>query len=113
MIVEGEKIELYTTKTINESYKRKMNAITGLNIEEFYHFIPVSIGGPTKILGASFEFDYAFHTVSFIYLSRSISLSITQSFSFTPSSRSLQFVLFFITQGNLSAILEIPITTQR
>ncbi len=111
MIVEGEKIELYTTKTINESYKRKMNAITGLNFEEFYHFIPVSIGGPTKILGASFEFDYAFHTVSFLY--RSISLPITRSFSFTPSSRSLQFVLFFITQENLSAILEIPITIQR
>lgn len=40
----GERIELYTTKTIHESYKRKMNAITGLNIGDFYDFIPVPIG---------------------------------------------------------------------
>eukprot|EP01119_Soliformovum_irregulare_P016677 TRINITY_DN4868_c0_g2_i3.p1 TRINITY_DN4868_c0_g2~~TRINITY_DN4868_c0_g2_i3.p1 ORF type:complete len:1018 (-),score=260.94 TRINITY_DN4868_c0_g2_i3:72-3125(-) len=62
-IVEGEKVELYTTKTVNESYKRKMNAVTGLNIGDYYNFVPVPIGKPFKILGAEFEFDYALHTI--------------------------------------------------
>eukprot|EP01118_Nematostelium_gracile_P002122 TRINITY_DN1227_c0_g1_i1.p1 TRINITY_DN1227_c0_g1~~TRINITY_DN1227_c0_g1_i1.p1 ORF type:complete len:1049 (-),score=230.27 TRINITY_DN1227_c0_g1_i1:34-2751(-) len=62
-ILDGEKIELYTTRTINESYQRKMNAVTGLNIGDFYDFVPVPIGESIKILGASFEFDYAFHTI--------------------------------------------------
>lgn len=35
-ILDGERITVYTTKTVNESYKRKMNAVTGLNIAEFY-----------------------------------------------------------------------------
>ena len=39
-ILDGEKIEVYTTNTINESYKRKMNAVTGLNIADFYNFVP-------------------------------------------------------------------------
>jgi hypothetical protein len=35
----GEKIELYTTRTVNESYKRKVNAITGLaDVGEYYTF---------------------------------------------------------------------------
>lgn len=40
-----------------------MQAITGLNIGDFYDFTPVPIGQPIRILGASFEFDYAFHTI--------------------------------------------------
>ena len=32
----------------------------GLNIADFYHFNPVPIGGPIRILGALFEFDYSF-----------------------------------------------------
>ena len=40
-----------------------MNAITGISIEDYYDFYSVRIGTPMKILGASFEFDYAFHTI--------------------------------------------------
>ncbi len=37
--ITGDKIELYTTKTINESYKRKVNAITGISdVSEYYTF---------------------------------------------------------------------------
>lgn len=61
--MDGDKIELYTTKTINESYKQKMNAITGLKIQDCYDFHPVPIGKIVKILGASWEFDYSFHTI--------------------------------------------------
>lgn len=64
IITSGEKITLYTTKTINSSYLRKMKAITGLqNLEEYYDFIPVCIGQISRILGASFSFDYSFHTI--------------------------------------------------
>ncbi|PRP76250.1 hypothetical protein PROFUN_07772 [Planoprotostelium fungivorum] len=62
-IIEGEKIELYTTKTIHDSYVRKMTAATGLPISEYYHFYPVTIGGQIPIAGALFEFDYSFHTI--------------------------------------------------
>lgn len=84
-ILEGEKIQIYTTKTIHESYKRKANAITGLNIEDYYDFIPVQIGDPIKIHGASFEFDYSLHTIPTIrfkvsYKGRSISYSSDTKF---------------------------------
>jgi glyoxylase-like metal-dependent hydrolase (beta-lactamase superfamily II) len=62
-ILAEEKIELYTTKTIHESYKRKVRAITGLDITDYYRFTPVPIGKPFLILGATFEFDYSFHTI--------------------------------------------------
>eukprot|EP01119_Soliformovum_irregulare_P016674 TRINITY_DN4868_c0_g1_i4.p1 TRINITY_DN4868_c0_g1~~TRINITY_DN4868_c0_g1_i4.p1 ORF type:complete len:786 (-),score=204.84 TRINITY_DN4868_c0_g1_i4:504-2861(-) len=62
-ILDGEKIDLYTTKTINASFQRKMNGITGVDLSEFYHFNPVTIGNQVNILGAKFEFDYAHHTI--------------------------------------------------
>jgi hypothetical protein len=34
--------------------------MAGLNIADFYHFYPVPIGGPFRILGAVFDFDYSF-----------------------------------------------------
>jgi CRP-like cAMP-binding protein len=81
MILEGEKIELYTTRTVNESYKRKVNAITGLaDVGEYYTFRPVLIGDKVPIHGAEFEFDYSFHTVPTVrfklsFLDKSISYS--------------------------------------
>eukprot|EP01103_Thecamoeba_quadrilineata_P012174 TRINITY_DN3074_c0_g1_i1.p1 TRINITY_DN3074_c0_g1~~TRINITY_DN3074_c0_g1_i1.p1 ORF type:complete len:788 (-),score=160.94 TRINITY_DN3074_c0_g1_i1:824-3187(-) len=80
-ILEGEKIEVYTTKTIIESYKRKMNAITGRkDIGEFFVFKPVPIGRPVPINGAMWEFDYSLHTIPTIrfrlsYNGKSISYS--------------------------------------
>lgn len=63
-ILEGGKIDLYTTKTINESYKRKARATTGRSdIESYYNWISVKIGTVMKIHGASFEFDYSMHTI--------------------------------------------------
>jgi hypothetical protein len=37
-----------------------MQAVTGLNIGEYYDFTPVPIGKTIRILGASFEFDYRY-----------------------------------------------------
>ncbi|KAL6066497.1 cAMP/cGMP-dependent 3',5'-cyclic-AMP/GMP phosphodiesterase [Balamuthia mandrillaris] len=64
IILGGRKIELYTTKTVNESYKRKLNAITNLvDVQDYYIFRQVKIGEVYNILGANFEFDYSFHTI--------------------------------------------------
>lgn len=60
MLSTGEQMELITTKTINASYLRKLNAITGMDMSEFYRFVPVPIGAPVDILGATFEFDYRY-----------------------------------------------------
>lgn len=62
-IVGGEKITLITTKTIERSYRKKIQAVTGdPGIVDFYHFLPVPIGS-ARIMGANFEFDYSFHTI--------------------------------------------------
>lgn len=80
MISSGEKIELFTTKTINSSYLRKLKAITGMDMSGYYTFVPVPIGTPFDILGGTFEFDYSFHTIPTVrfkvrYADKSISYS--------------------------------------
>ncbi|KAK5577691.1 hypothetical protein RB653_002636 [Dictyostelium firmibasis] len=65
-IIERNKVTLYTTKTINESYMRKLKALTGLpeqSLKNYYTWVPVTIGNKIKILGAEFEFDYSFHVI--------------------------------------------------
>ncbi|EFA84157.1 cAMP/cGMP-stimulated cAMP/cGMP phosphodiesterase [Heterostelium album PN500] len=63
-IVEGTKMTLYTTRTIHDSYMRKAQALTGIDkINEFYNWVPVTIGDTVRIQGADFEFDYSFHTI--------------------------------------------------
>ncbi|EGG20846.1 cAMP/cGMP-stimulated cAMP/cGMP phosphodiesterase [Cavenderia fasciculata] len=63
-IVESEKITIFTTKTINESYKRKAKALTGIeSISDYYNWAPVPIGEKIRIQGAEFEFDYSYHTI--------------------------------------------------
>lgn len=66
LLIGGTKMELYTTKTIHSSYLRKMKAITDINIEQCYNFVPVLIGTQIKILGASFLFDYRHHFLNFV-----------------------------------------------
>ncbi|EGC32912.1 hypothetical protein DICPUDRAFT_56777 [Dictyostelium purpureum] len=65
-IIERNKVTLYTTKTINESYMRKLKALTGTKkkyLRSYYTWVPVTIGNKIKILGAEFEFDYSFHVI--------------------------------------------------
>ena len=43
---------------------RKARAITGrADIDSYYNWVGVRIGEPTKIHGATFEFDYSLHTI--------------------------------------------------
>eukprot|EP01132_Coremiostelium_polycephalum_P002503 gene2503-3096_t len=89
-IIESNKITLYTTRTINESYQRKARALTGIeNIGDFYHWVPVKIGQPIKIQGAEFEFDYSYHTIPTIRFKLRIygkSISYSSDTKYCPSS---------------------------
>ncbi|KYR02651.1 cAMP/cGMP-stimulated cAMP/cGMP phosphodiesterase [Tieghemostelium lacteum] len=91
-IIESNKITLYTTKTVNESYQRKARALTGIkNIEDFYHWIPVKIGEPIQIEGASFLFDYSYHTIPTIRFKLNVygkTISYSSDTKYCPDSLS-------------------------
>jgi hypothetical protein len=60
----GEKIELYTTRTVNESYKRKVNAITGLaDVGEYYTFRLLSLSLHVVYLAPSHAIVCWWHVV--------------------------------------------------
>ena len=65
-ILRGDKERLYTTHTVYESFLRKSAAITGLSPERFdaiLDFAPLPIREPYRIHGATFVFNYTFHSI--------------------------------------------------
>ncbi len=65
-ILEEEKIDLYTTKTVFDSFFRKARALTGLDqsrLKQLVNFKPVVIGQPMKINGGEFWFRYELHSI--------------------------------------------------
>jgi CRP-like cAMP-binding protein len=65
-ILEDEKITIYTTETIMDSFVRKYSALTGQTqkrIYELFDFHPVTLGAPTRINAAQFWFHYALHSI--------------------------------------------------
>mmetsp|Transcript_32025 Transcript_32025/g.29008 ORF Transcript_32025/g.29008 Transcript_32025/m.29008 type:complete len:205 (+) Transcript_32025:940-1554(+) len=65
-ILDTEKVEVITTKTIMGSFIRKYSAITGLQPEKtssLFKFRPVTIGAPCYINGGQFRFFYSLHTI--------------------------------------------------
>jgi ribonuclease BN (tRNA processing enzyme) len=65
-LLESEKIELITTRTIMESFVRKYSALTDLPqeyIKTLFDFRPVKIGHATRVNGAEFQFFYALHSI--------------------------------------------------
>lgn len=59
-------IELITTPTIVQSFIRKYSALTGISQQSFqsmFIFRPVTIGSYIDILGSSFRFFYAYHSI--------------------------------------------------
>jgi CRP-like cAMP-binding protein len=62
----ADRIHLYTTPTIFESFLRKSEAITGLSRDRFpavLEFVPVPIRRPVNINGARFVFNYSLHSI--------------------------------------------------
>lgn len=80
MTFADERISVYTTRTIYESYVRKQLATVGRDVRKYQDFVPVRVGEVIAIGGAEFIFDYSLHTVPCVgfqarYRGRSISYS--------------------------------------
>lgn len=61
-MLENDHLDVYTTRTIWNSFMRKYGPL----LEEFqpsYHWHEIKIGQPVKILGADFDFFYSLHSV--------------------------------------------------
>ena len=65
-VLQADRVRLYTTPTIYESFLRKSAAITNLPIERFEHILdyrPLPIRQPVFINGAKFIFNYNLHSI--------------------------------------------------
>ena len=65
-ILEEGKINVYTTKTVIESFLNKYSSFTGVEGEyllELFNFHRVFIGNPTYIHGGEFNFFYSLHSI--------------------------------------------------
>lgn len=65
-ILEEDRIPIYSTETIMDSFVRKYSALTGLThkrIYELFSFIPLTLHSPVSINGAEFWFHYALHSI--------------------------------------------------
>lgn len=66
IILDHNKIEVLTTRTIMGSFLRKYTAITGMSIDslkKLFLFRPIKIGAPLFLNGATFKFDYSLHSI--------------------------------------------------
>jgi len=65
-LLESEKVELITTRTIMESFVRKYAAVTNFTdayIKTLFSYRPVLIGRPVRVNGAEFHFHYSLHSI--------------------------------------------------
>ena len=65
MMQEG-KLNLYTTKTIFNSFMNKSEAVTGMgrfHLRKLIDFSPVVLGVPLNIIGGNFIFNYTLHSI--------------------------------------------------
>lgn len=65
-ILEGRRIELFTTLTVYEAFVAKgcaMSAMTRSSFEDLFDFSRVKVGQPTYINGMEFRFRYSLHSV--------------------------------------------------
>jgi len=65
-VLDDEKITIYSTETVMDSWVRKYSALTGLSpkrIYELFDFYPVTINSPIKINGGEFWFHYSLHSL--------------------------------------------------
>lgn len=64
--LQAERIKVYSTRTVFESFLRKSEAITGLAARRFdavLDFHPVRLRQPIHIAGGRFVFDYSLHSI--------------------------------------------------
>ncbi len=74
-ILHEGKINLYTTNTIYNSFMKKAEALTGIEVsrlQKLVHFYPVCIGMPMIISGGRFNFNYTLHSIPTISIQASL-----------------------------------------
>ncbi len=65
-ILEEEKITVYSTKTVMQSFIRKYSALTSVSpdyLSQLFNFCEIKIGKPIIINGAQFTFHYSLHSI--------------------------------------------------
>ncbi len=65
-ILEEEKVTVYSTSTVINSFIRKYSALTDVSpdyLRQLFHFCEVKIGKPIFINGAKFFFYYSLHSI--------------------------------------------------
>ena len=65
-ILEEEKVAVYSTSTVINSFIRKYSALTDVSpdyLRQLFHFCEVKIGKPIFINGAKFIFSYSLHSI--------------------------------------------------
>lgn len=65
-MLRGNKVKVYTTKTIWESFKRKYSSLLGVKdsfFEKICEFRPIKVGKEVNIENAIFKFHYALHSI--------------------------------------------------
>lgn len=65
-IMEENRITIYATTTVMESFLRKYSSLTKIPRDELiklFDFTPIILGKPTIINGAEFKFHYALHSI--------------------------------------------------
>lgn len=65
-ILEENRITIYTTPTIMESFLRKYSALTRIpaeNLMNLFDFFPIRMNSPVNIHGALFKFFYTLHSI--------------------------------------------------
>jgi len=65
-VLDDEKITIYSTETIMDSWVRKYSALTGLTKKSIYalfDFFPITINSPVTINGGQFSFHYSLHSL--------------------------------------------------
>lgn len=65
-ILEENRVTIYTTKTVMESFLRKYSAFSGESpayLRRLFSFQPVYIGRPVMIHGGEFDIFYAMHSI--------------------------------------------------
>ena len=65
-ILEEERITIYSTKTVMDSWLRKYSILTGIDkksLTQLFDFHPILIGNRLTIHGAWFSFNYTLHSI--------------------------------------------------
>ncbi len=65
-ILEEGRINVYTTRTVMDSFLRKYGALAGVSadyLKRLFHFHPVRIGEPVFIHCGRFQFQYSLHSI--------------------------------------------------